>query len=171
MRLKPYAIAALLFACAFLLLPTPMPAQEPPADELVALDDAIGQLVEPAPEAPEAAPAAEVEPAADEDAGEEPAPEPVSEEAPSEPEQVEEARGPPPALADVHGALIAAITAEASNQVTMDAATDVLDAARQSLIDAEAAHADAWHSQDEHTTGVRNAAQALVDFLTAAYLQ
>ncbi len=173
MRTRPHAVVALLLA-AFLLLPAYAPAQEPPpADAL----EAVVEPLEATPAGTPETPPAEARPAAD-DAGEEPAPEPVSEEAGSGPEQSEAAEGgPPPAepapptLAGMHGDLLAALTAEAANQVTVDAATEALGAARQALTDAEAAHAAAMSDQGTRSAGVREAAQALVDFLTAAYLQ
>ncbi len=148
MRPRPYVLTALLFACVAFLLPAPTPAQEP-VDE-APIEEIVGPPV-PEPSAQE----------------------PVSEEAGSEaaePEQAEEAEPEPPTLADVHAALVAAITAEAAGQVSVDAATEALDGARRALDDAEAAHAGAMLSQGEHTTGVREAAQAFVDFLTATYL-
>ena len=111
----------------------------------------------------EAAPVEEVQEPAGE-AEEEPAPEPEPEAEPTvEPEPV--------SLGDVYSALIAAETARSANQVTVNASTEALDAARQSLIDAELAHAAAMEGQGEHNAGVRGAAQALVDYLTATYLQ
>ena len=118
----------------------------------------------------------------------EPAPvEPAEELAPVEPESVEEpepelepveeqAVEPEPepepvTLSDVYGSLQAAITAEAANQVTVGAATDALEEARQALVAAEGAHAAAMEDQGEHDASIRAAAQAFVDFLTEAYLR
>lgn len=94
-----------------------------------------------------------------------------AEEAEPDPEVVEQPEPEPVTLGDVYGALQAAITAEAANQVTVGAATDALEAARQALVDAEQAHADAMRGQGERDAGVRTAAQAFVDFLTLTYLQ
>ena len=85
---------------------------------------------------------------------------------PPEPDVVEE----PASLGDFWGELQAAITSEASNAVTVGAAADALETARRNLIEAEQGHAVAMEGQGEHNAGVRAAAQRLVDFVTAAYL-
>ena len=123
--------------------PLPEPVQEPEAEPEVS--DGSEPVVEPEPEA---------EPEPSEESGPivEPEPEPVT-------------------LNDAFGSLQGAITAEASNAVTVGAASEALDAARQALVDAEEAHADAMRGQGEHDADVRSAAQALVDYLTATYLQ
>ncbi|MCY4120229.1 MAG: hypothetical protein OXG72_04840 [Acidobacteria bacterium] len=113
--------------------------------------------VEPEPEVQEPAPVEQVEP----DPAPQPAPEVVEEPEP-EPEMT---------LADFWSVLQAAITAEAAHRVTVGATNDGLEAARQALIEAETAHADAMHDQGEHRAGIRAAAQDFVDFLTASYLQ
>ena len=117
----------------------------------------VEEAQEPAEEAEEE-PVAEPEPQPEAAVEPQPAPEPAP-----EPEPVR--------LGDVYSALIAAETARSANQVTVDASVEALDAARQSLIDAELAHAAAMEGQGEHNAGVRGAAQALVDYLTATYLQ
>ena len=174
--MRPYLVAAILFAVACLLLPAPTPAQEPPDDGDAQIVVVVEQLA-PTPE-PVEPPPAEVEPASDEDAGDDQADGPVSEEVSSEPDQSGESeRGPPPVeiepptLAGMHGELLAAITAGAGNQVRVDAAGEALAGARQALADAEASHGVAVSDQGERDAGVRAAAQAFVDFLVSTYLQ
>ena len=139
--------------------PTPVEESQPEPEPVEPPEGAapIEEVQEPAGEA-EGEPAPEPEPQPEAAVEPEPAPEPAP-----EPEPV--------TLGDVYSALIAAETAQAANQVTVDASTEALDAARQSLIDAELAHATAMEGQGEHNAGVRGAAQALVDYLTATYLQ
>ena len=73
-------------------------------------------------------------------------------------------------LADLWSGLNGAITSEASNAVSVDAAAVARDAAAQTLAEARAAYAAAMEGQEQESAGVTAAAQALVDFLTAAFL-
>ena len=139
-------------------------AQSEPVQEPVPSDPEPVQepVQEPVEESQPESPAEEVEESQPEV---EPEPEP-------EPEVVEPEPEPEPVtLSDVYGALQSAVTAEAAHQVTVGASTDALDAARQGLVDAEQSHASAMEDQGEHNAGIRARAQAVVDFLTAAYLQ
>ena len=91
-----------------------------------------------------------------------------------EPDVVEEPEpepAPEPTLGDFWGALQSAITAGAANAVTVGASFDALDSALQALLDAEQAHTAAMEGQGEHDADIRTAAQALVDFVTASYLE
>ena len=97
-------------------------------------------------------------------------PEPEAVEEP-QPETVEPEPAPEPTLGDFWATLQGAITAEAANSVTVGAASDALALAFQALTDAEQAHAAAMEGQVEHDADIRTAAQALVDFVTASYLE
>ena len=116
---------------------------------------------QPEPEQAEPAePAEEAEPVEEE-------PEPPVEQA--EPEQAVEPE--PVTLGDVSAMLQSAITAKAANQVTVGAASDALEGARQALADAEESYAGAMEGQGEHNAAIRAAAQRLVDYVTATHLQ
>ena len=73
-------------------------------------------------------------------------------------------------LADLWAGLNGAITSEASNAVSVEAAGVARDAAAQTLAEARAAYAAAMEGQEMESAGVTAAAQALVDFLTSAFL-
>ena len=100
-----------------------------------------------------------------------PEPEVVEEPQPEQAEDAEPEPAPEPTLGDFWATLQGAITAEAANSVTVGAASDALALAFQALADAEQAHAAAMEGQVEHDADIRTAAQALVGFVTASYLE
>ena len=94
----------------------------------------------------------------------EPAAEPVVEEV-----EVEPARDPP-TLAELIGALTGAIDNAAATGDVVSARAGDLQAARETLAAAEAAHAEAVSGQGEADAGIQSAAGALRDFLDTAFL-
>ena len=127
---------------------------------------------QPEPEQAEPAePAEEAEPVEEEpEPPVEEEPEPPVEPDPPEQAEPEQAVEPEVTLGDVSAMLQFAITAEAANQVTVGAAADALEGARQALADAEESYAGAMEGQGEHNAAIRAAAQRLVDYATATYL-
>ena len=147
-------------------------AQSEPAQEPTPPAPTEDPQPDPVEQAGEAIPVEDAQAAEPAEAAPTPEPEPEAAEAPAaEPEPEPEAEPEPVTLSDVTALLQSAVTAEAANQVTVGAAADALEGARQALADAEQSYAGAMEGQGEHNAAIRAAAQRLVDFVTATYLQ